>query len=94
MSWLRSSRNLLEAPMVIWMVLAVRKHLQLNNLIILDNFGFKNCLKKSNPGDVRVQVLQEPVGGSKGDLLDIQKHIKTTHLIILYSFCFKNCLKK
>ena len=49
------------------MVLAVRKHLQITNMIILDNFGFKNCLKKSIPGDVRAQVLQEPVGGSHDD---------------------------
>ena len=66
MSRLRSSRYLLEAPMVIRMVLAVRKHLQITNMIILDNFGFKKYLKKSIPGDVRAQVLQEPVGGSHG----------------------------
>ena len=53
--------------MVIRMVLAVRKHLQITNMIILDNFGFKNCLKNSIPGDVRAQVLQEPVGGSHAD---------------------------
>ena len=67
MSGLRSSRNLLEAPMVIRMVLAVWKHLQITNMIILDNFGFKNCLKKSIPGDVRAQVLQVPAGGSHCD---------------------------
>ena len=67
MSRLRSSRYLLEAPMAIRMVLAVRKHLQITNLIILDNFSFKNCLKKSIPGDVWAQVLQEPVGGSHVD---------------------------
>ena len=67
MSGFRSSRNLLEAPMVITMVLAVRKHLQITNMIILDNFGFKNCLKNSIPGDVRAQVLQEPVGASHAD---------------------------
>ena len=53
--------------MVLRMVLAVQKHLQITNMIILDNFGFKNCLKKSIPGDVQAQVLQEPVGGSHGD---------------------------
>ena len=63
MSGLRSSRYLLEAPMVIRVVLAVQKHLQITNLIILDNFSLKNCLKKSIPGDVKAQVLQEPVGG-------------------------------
>ena len=67
MSGLRSSRYLLEAPMVIRMVLAVRKHLQITNVIMLDNFGFNNFLKKSIPGDVRAQVLQVPVGGSHGD---------------------------
>ena len=49
------------------MVLAVRKHLQNTNGITFDNFGFKNCLKNSIPGDVRAQVLQEPVGGSHAD---------------------------
>ena len=67
MSGIRSSRNLLEAPMVIRMVLAVLKHLQITNVIILDNIGYKNCLKNSIPGDVRALVLQEPVGGSHGD---------------------------
>ena len=57
MSGLRSSRYLLEAPMVIRMVLAVWKHLQITNMIILDNFGFKNCLKNSIPGVVWDQVL-------------------------------------
>ena len=53
--------------MVLRMVLAVQKHLQITNMIILDNFGFKNCLKNSIPGDVQAQVLQVPVGGSHGD---------------------------
>ena len=57
----------MEAPMVLRMVLAVQKHLQITNVITLDNFGFKNCLKNSIPGDVRAQVLQEPVGASHGD---------------------------
>ena len=67
MSGLRSSRNLLEAPMVIWMVLALRNHLQITNMIILENFGIKNCLRKSILGHVQAQVLQEPVGGSHGN---------------------------
>ena len=67
MSGLRSSRNLLEAPMVIRMVLAVRKHLQITNVIMPNNIDFKSCLKKSIPVDVRAQVLQVPVGGSHGD---------------------------
>ena len=53
--------------MVIKMVLAVQKHLQITNMIILDNFSLKKCLKKSIPGDVRAQVLQVPVGSSHGD---------------------------
>ena len=36
-------------------------------MIILDNFGFNNFLKNSIPGDVRAQVLKEPVGGAHGD---------------------------
>ena len=67
MSGLRSFRNLLAAPTVIRMVLAVQNHLQITNMIILDNFGFKNCLKNSIPGDVRPQVLQVPVGDSHVD---------------------------
>ena len=67
MSGLRSSRNLLEAHMLIRMVLAVQNYLQINDMIILDHFGLNNCLKKSIPGDVRAQVLQVPVGGSHGD---------------------------
>ena len=46
MSGLRSYRYLLEAPMVVRMVLAVQKHLQITNMITLDNFDFKNFLKK------------------------------------------------
>ena len=53
--------------MVIRMVLAVQKHLQITNMITLDNFDFKNFFKKSIPGDVQAQVLQVPVGGSHGD---------------------------
>ena len=53
--------------MVIRMVLAVQKHFQITNVITLDNFDLKNLLKKSVPGDVRAQVLQEPVGASHAD---------------------------
>ena len=67
MSGLRFFRYLLEAPIVIRRVLGVKKHLNITNMIILDNFGFKNCLKNSMPGDVQAQVLQVPVGGSHGD---------------------------
>ena len=61
MSRLRTSKNLLEAPMVIRMVLAVRKHLPITYMIILKNFGFNNCLKKPIPGNVWAQVLHAPV---------------------------------
>ena len=67
MSGLRSSRYLSEAPMVVRMVLAVQKHLQITNMITLDNFDFKNFLNTSIPGNVGAQVLQIPVGGSHGD---------------------------
>ena len=53
--------------MVLRMVLAVQKHLQITNVITLDNFDIHNFLKKSIPGDVRVQVLKVPVGGFHGD---------------------------
>ena len=53
--------------MVIRMVMAVQKHLQITNMIILDNFDLQNCLKNSILGDVRAQVLKEPAGGSHGD---------------------------
>ena len=48
MSGLRSSRNLLEAPTLIRMVLAVGKHLQMTKAIILDKFDFK-IFSKSIP---------------------------------------------
>ena len=50
MSGLRSSRYLLEAPMVIRNVLAVRKHLQITNIIIFDNFDFKTVPKTQSLG--------------------------------------------
>ena len=53
--------------MVIRIVLAVWKHLQITKRIILVYFGFKNCVKKSITGDVQAQVLQVPVGGTHGD---------------------------
>ena len=49
------------------MVLAVRKHLHMTNIIILNNSYYCNFSKKSIPGDVRAQVLQEPVGASHAD---------------------------
>ena len=53
--------------MVIRMVLAIWKHLQMTKVIILDNFDFKIFSKKIFPGHVRAQVLQEAFGGSHGD---------------------------
>ena len=49
------------------MVLDVGINLKPTQLIILDNFSFNNFSKKSIPGDVRAQVLQEPVGASHAD---------------------------
>ena len=48
------------------LMMAERKHL-ITNMIILNKFGFKKCLKNSIPGNVLAQVLQEPVGDSHGD---------------------------
>ena len=48
------------------MVLDVWKNLKPTQLISLDNFSFNN-FSKSIPGDVRAQVLQEPVGASHAD---------------------------
>ena len=49
------------------MVLAVRKHLKIAKIFILNNPFYCNFLKKSIPGDARAQVLQEPVGASHAD---------------------------
>jgi len=49
------------------MVLAVQKHLKMAKIIILNNSYYCNFSKKSIPGDVRAQVLQEPVGASHAD---------------------------
>ena len=49
------------------MVLAVRKMLKSTHLIIPNGFCFNNFAQKSIPGDVRAQVLQEPVGASHAD---------------------------
>ena len=60
-SWLSWALGLAQ------MVLDVWKNLKPTQLIILDNFSYNNFSKKSITGDVRVQVLQEPVGASHGD---------------------------
>ena len=49
------------------MVLAVRKNLKPTQFYMLNNLSFNNFSKKSSPGDVRAQVLQEPVGASHVD---------------------------
>ena len=60
-SWLYVALGLAQ------MVLDVWKTLKPAQFIILDNFYFNNCLTKSIPGDVRAQVLQDPVGASHAD---------------------------
>ena len=60
-SWLSLALDLAQ------MVLDVGKNLKSTQWIILDNFCFNTCLKKSLPGDARAQVLQEPVGASRAD---------------------------
>ena len=60
-SWLSMALGLAQ------MVLDVQKNLKPTQLIILDNFSWNNFHKKLIPGDVRAQVLQEPVGGSHAD---------------------------
>ena len=69
MSGLRSSMHLSgsHGDQDVRLMMAVRKHLLITNMIILNKFGFKKCLKNSIPGNVRAQVLQELVGGSHGD---------------------------
>ena len=49
------------------MVLDVRKNLKPTQFYMLNNLCFKNFPKKLIPGDVRAQVLQEPVGASHAD---------------------------
>ena len=56
-----------EALDLAQMVKDIRKQQKSTYFIIPNNFCFYNYLKKSVPGDVRVQVLQEPVGASHTD---------------------------
>ena len=49
------------------MVPEVRKNPKPTQFYMLNNFGFNNCLKILISGDVRAQVLQEPVGASHTD---------------------------
>ena len=49
------------------MGLDVRKNLKPTQFYMLNNPCFNNFPKKLIPGDVRAQVLQEPVGASHAD---------------------------
>ena len=49
------------------MVLDVWKNLKPTQFYMLNNICFNNFPKKLIPGDVRAQVLQEPVGASHAD---------------------------
>ena len=49
------------------MVLDVRKNPKPTQIYMLNNLCFNNFPKKLIPGDVRAQVLQEPVGASHAD---------------------------
>ena len=49
------------------MVLDVQKNLKSTQFYILNNLWLNNFSKKTIPGDVRAQVLQEPVGASHAD---------------------------
>ena len=49
------------------MVVDSRKQLKSTYFIIPNSFCFNNFSEKSIPGDVRAQVLQEPVGASHAD---------------------------
>ena len=60
-SWLSMALGLAQ------MVLDVRKNLKPTQFYMLNNLCFNNFSKKSIPGDVRAQVLQEPVGASHAD---------------------------
>ena len=60
-SWLSVALDLAQ------MVLYVRKNLKPTQFYMLNNLCFNNFPKKLIPGDVRAQVLQEPVGASHAD---------------------------
>ena len=60
-SWLSMALDLAQ------MVLEVRKNPKPTQFYMLNNLCFNNFSKKSIPGDVRAQVLQEPVGASHAD---------------------------
>ena len=78
------------------MVLDMTQMVLAINMIVLDNLTFKNCLKKSIPGDIQAQVLEEPVEAPMviRMVLAVWKHFQITNFIILDNFCLNNCLKK
>ena len=82
--------------MVIRMVMAVRKHLQMTNMIILDHFGFITVLKTQSLGMSGLRssryLLEAPMVIRM--VLAVRKHLEITNMIILDYFGFKNCLKK
>ena len=57
-SWLSMALDLAQ------MVLEVRKNPKSTQFYMLNKLCFNNFPKKLIPGDVRAQVLQEPVGAS------------------------------
>ena len=60
-SWLSMALDLPQ------MVLEVQKNPRPSQFNMLNNLWFNNFSKKPIPGDVRAQVLQEPVGASHAD---------------------------
>ena len=77
-------RSLCERLFLSQIALDVQKNLKTTHLIFPNSFCSINCLKKSVPGHVRAQVLQEPNGRSCGDQdgPGCPETPKTTHLII------------
>ena len=96
MSGVRSSRNLLEAPMVIRMVLAVWKHLKITHMIILDNFVLKTFSKNQSLGMSRLRSSRNLLEAPRviRMVLAIWKLDQITNMIILENFGLKNCHKK
>ena len=60
-SWLSMALDLAQ------MILDVQKNLKPTQSYMLNNLCFNNFPRKLIPGDVRAQVLQEPVGASHAD---------------------------
>ena len=81
------------------MVLDVQKNQKLTQFIIPNNSCFNNCLKKSIPGDVWAQVLQEPVGGphvDQGQKSGLTHHFWTlgvkTNPLVPHTWCYHQTL--